>query len=420
MTLPFIVFAITITLTLLRPRGWHEAIWPAGAALGLVLFGFVEVDRVVETLSDGASALIFLFALLIYSALIERSGFFDWAALHAARRAEGSIARLFVNFFLLAALITFTLSLDTTAVLLTPIVLSLARQLRISALPFLFMTIFIANAGSLLLPISNLTNILFAERFAIGAGDFIKWMLLPQLFALALLYALLRFLFRGALAARFAPESLPAPKEAIRDRAYFGLSIASLPLIALGYALTSLFAVSPSTPLFAASLILGAYALFTRTLTRDFILSLPWGLFPMVFGLFILVRYIGDAGLLSLSAEAFEAYSGSPGATLGLASLIGLATNLGNNLPIALFIHDVFAEVGVSARFLFAALIGANIGPLLTPFGSLATLLILSASARGGERVPLALYIRLAAFITPALFLGAMGALYIAEQLIEP
>lgn len=432
MILPLSIFALTVALILLRPRGLPEAIWPAFpmmVALALVAFGFIGIDRVMETLSDGASALTFLFALLVYGALLERGGFFEWAALHGARLARGSVARLFRNFYLLAAFITITLSLDTTAVLLTPIVLALARRLRIAALPFLMMTIFVANAGSLLLPVSNLTNILFAARFELGAGEFLRWMAAPQLITLALLYAALRLVFRKELKARFSIEALPDPAHAIGDRGYFMLSLASFPLIGAGYAFAPSLGLSPAAPLFLASLLLIARGLTRRQLEPGFLRALPWGLFPLVFGLFILVRFIGDAGLLELSAEALAgleqgAEGASPRFAFLLAALIGLATNIANNLPVALFIQDVFghelfgqlsAGRAGEALLLFAALIGANIGPLLTPFGSLATLLILSIAARGGERVPALHYLRLAGLLTPPLFLAAMGALLLAE-----
>lgn len=424
MILALSLFAITIALTLLRPRGWPAPLWPALAGVGLIVSGLMGLERVLETLIDGASALSFLFALLVYGALLERSGFFEWSALHGARLANGSLNRLFLNFYLLAALITFTLSLDTTAVLLTPILLALTHQLRISAAPFLVMTIFISNAGSLLLPVSNLTNILFAARFELGPAVFLKWMLLPQLAVLLLLYALLRFIFRDELRASFSAAALPEPARAIKESAYFKLCLLSFPLIAAGYLIAPSFGLTPSAPLFAASALLGLAALRLRILHRDFILALPWGLFPLVFGLFLLVRFIGDSGLYAESLDALLQLGDSSHELFTLASLIGLATNLGNNLPIALFIHDLFAqglvaELAGSGALLFASLIGANIGPLLTPFGSLATLLILSIAAKGGERLSLRRYLGLAALITPPLFIAAMAALSLSEWLFR-
>lgn len=306
MIFPVVVFALTIALILIRPRGWHEALWPAGAATALLIFGFIEFDRVVATLEDGAAALGFLFALLVYGAFLEHSGLFDWAALHAARSARGCVARLFRNLFFLAALTTITLSLDTTAVLLTPIVLTLAARLGLSATPFLVMLIFVANAGSLLLPVSNLTNILFAERFALSAAHFLRWMALPQLLVLVLLYAALSRFFRESLRQTFDLTSLPEPETAVHDRFYFQLSLFSLPLIGLGYVIAPLLELPPSAPLLGASFILFLRAAWMGRLDRRFVLNLPWGLFPLVFGLFILVRFVGDSGLLALSISALH------------------------------------------------------------------------------------------------------------------
>jgi len=415
MIFPVVVFALTIALILIRPRGWHEALWPAGAATALLIFGFIEFDRVVATLEDGAAALGFLFALLVYGAFLEHSGLFDWAALHAARSARGCVARLFRNLFFLAALTTITLSLDTTAVLLTPIVLTLAARLGLSATPFLVMLIFVANAGSLLLPVSNLTNILFAERFALSAAHFLRWMALPQLLVLVLLYAALSRFFRESLRQTFDLTSLPEPETAVHDRFYFQLSLFSLPLIGLGYVIAPLLELPPSAPLLGASFILFLRAAWMGRLDRRFVLNLPWGLFPLVFGLFILVRFVGDSGLLALSISALHKLEPGARGLLLLSSLIGLATNLGNNLPIALFIQDVFGSAERDAVILYAALIGANIGPLLTPLGSLATLLILSMASRAGVALPTRSYLRLAALLTPLLFLFALFALLFIE-----
>src|SRR5262245_22267627 len=118
------IFAATIALVIVKPRGKSEALWTVGGALAMLALGLCSPRDVIEVTLAGKGALLFLLALLLLSALVEASGFFEWAAIHAARRAGGDGRALYRNVFLLGAAVTIALSLDTTAVMLTPLVLA--------------------------------------------------------------------------------------------------------------------------------------------------------------------------------------------------------------------------------------------------------------------------------------------------------
>ena len=166
------VFALTLALMLTRPRGLHEA-WATCLGGGLMLLlGLETPAQAWRTTAQGGDVLAFLLALMLLSGLLDRSGFFEWAAIHAARAAKGDGKALYRNVFLLGAVVTALLSLDTTAIILTPVVLAFVGRLKLKARPFLLACAFVANTASLLLPVSNLTNLLFQKAFHLSFGAF--------------------------------------------------------------------------------------------------------------------------------------------------------------------------------------------------------------------------------------------------------
>ncbi len=219
--LTILVFALTLALLLFRFRKWHEA-WATvlGAAL-MLLLRLETPAQALRTVARGADVLLFLLGLLILADLLRASGFFEWSALYAIRAAKGDGIALYRNVILLGAIITALLSLDTTAVILTPIVLSFVRRLKLTPFPFLLACAFVANTGSLLLPVSNLTNLLFVSAFHWSFTAFTLRMVLPQVAALSVNYWMFRRLFAHSLPDAFALEDLPEPEAVLPNRSYF-------------------------------------------------------------------------------------------------------------------------------------------------------------------------------------------------------
>src|ERR1041384_26507 len=159
------IFCSVLVLVVFRPRRWPEAVWTVLGATLVLLLGLVHPRDAWAAVLAGKAALLFLLSLLVLAVLVEKSGFFDWAAVLCVRSSRGKATSLYRNMFLLGALVTAAMSLDTTAVLLTPVVLVIVRRLGLPGAPFVALCAFVANVGSLILPISNLTNLLFAEAF---------------------------------------------------------------------------------------------------------------------------------------------------------------------------------------------------------------------------------------------------------------
>jgi arsenical pump membrane protein len=404
--LTLLVFGAMLALVSLRPRRWHEAWWTTGAALVLLGLRFVSPHEALAAALDGKAALLFLLALLLLSFFIGKSGFFDWAAIRCAQVAKGDGRALYRNTFVLGALITATLSLDTTAVILTPIVLALVKRLKMQALPYVALCAFVANVGSLLLPISNLTNILFADSFHLTFASFASHMLAPQIVALGVTYALLRWHFRADLPLAFDPASLAAPASVVPHRGYFVTSIAVLLSVLGGYFLAPLLDLEAYVVAFAGVLVLAIAAAVTRRVPLRALGEVSWGVFPFVVGLFVAVRAVEGLGFAApVSAWISGFHPGSVTKMLATAAITAAAANVLNNLPAALLVRGILAEAHVHARPLYAALIGANGGSIVTPFGSLATMLVIALARRDGVEKSSRTIFRLALVLAPVLVL---------------
>jgi arsenical pump membrane protein len=371
-------------------------------ATAMLAFGLVSWHEAICATLAGKNALLFLLSLLALSLLVGKSGFFDWAAIRCAHIAKGNARSLYRNTYLLGAIITAILSLDTTAVILTPIMLALVRRLRIPSAPYVVLCAFVANVGSLLLPISNLTNILFADSFHLTFAAFAARMLAPQLVALISTYALIRWRFRREISASFAVESLPEPKSIVPHRAYFIVCVTVLVVVLVGYFLAPLVGIEPYVVAFAGSGVLTFAGAATGRLHVRAIGELAWGVFPFVVGLFVAVRGIENLGIVDVtSAWLARLRPESPLSLIATAGATASVSNIVNNLPAALIARGVLLDSHAQTGTVFAALVGADVGPLITPFGSLATMLVFALARREGVEIRPGRFVLLGLWVAP-------------------
>jgi arsenical pump membrane protein len=328
----------------------------------LLLTGVLPVDDAIGVGQRVWPVLLFVVAITVVTELAAEAELFRVIAEAAARVGRGRAWALWLLVVVLAVASTVFLSLDTTAVLLTPIVVVLARHSGLSPLPFALTTVWLANTASLLLPVSNLTNLL-AEHQLPGYSplDFARLMALPALVAIAVPCLLLFVIYRRQLLTGYAADERHAP----RDRVLFWSS--AIVVAALLPALVS--GVAVWIPACTAALILVAVFVLRRRSALRFSL-LPWQIVLLVAGLFLVVQAghaVGLAALLETAAGRGDA----AGDLLRLAASGAVGGNLANNLPAYLALEPVAA----SPTRLAALLIGTNAGPLVTPWASLATLL---------------------------------------------
>ncbi len=406
------VFATMLALVVWRPRRYNEAWWTVLGAIAMLGLGLVSPHQAIAATLAGKNALLFLLSLLALSLLIGKSGFFDWAAIHCARTAAGNGRALYRNAYVLGAIVTATLSLDTTAVILTPILLALVKRISVPAAPYILLCAFVANVGSLLLPISNLTNILFADAFHLTFASFAGAMIAPQLVALAVTYALLRWHCRHQIPARFDGGSLAEPASVVPHRAFFLTCVAVLGVVLVGYFLAPLAGIEPYVVAFAGSGVLAIAGVATGRVGIGALGELSWSLFPFVIGLFVAVQGLANLGIVGPAAAWLEHLrAGSPAELAAVAGPAAGAANLMNNLPAALLARQVLLSAHASTGAVLAALVGVDVGPMVTPVGSLATMLVLAIARREGAELPATKYMSFGLWATPAIVLPALLAL---------
>ncbi len=411
--LTILVFAGTLTLILTRPKGLNEA-WATVLGGGLMLVLRLETPlQAMKSVTAGGDVLLFLLGLLILSDLLRASGFFAWAAIHATRAANGDGHALYRNVFLLGAVTTALLSLDTTAVILTPIVLSFVGRLKLTPRPFLLACAFVANTGSLLLPVSNLTNLLFVSAFHWSFGAFAVRMAFPQIAALVVNYLLFRNIFKRDLPDKFDLDGLPEAGKVIPDIRYFRASVVVLGAVLVGYFVGSLLHIEPYFIALSGCVILFVLGMGYKQVTWGLFREMSWPIFPFVVGLFVVVRGVENIGLARLAASGLEAFGHSAFAlTLASPFFAGLGSNVVNNIPMALVAISAL-RVGATSASQYGALIGCDLGPNLTVAGSLATMLVITSARKQGQDIGAKDFFLTGLRATPFIIFAAACALWL-------
>ena len=408
LTVSVVALVAVLGFALVRPHRWPEMVVALPAAILVIAVGAVSWDTALTEIAELAPVVGFLAAILVLARMCADLGLFDAAGALMARATSGGRNRLLISVFAVASVVTAVLSLDATVVLLTPVVLATAGRLAVPARPHAFATAHLSNTASLLLPVSNLTNLLAFGAAGLTFLHFAAVMTLPWLAAIIVEFVLLRWLFAGDLRTVARRDRTENPVTV----PWFAVAVVCLTLA--GFALTSAFGVSPAWAALAGALVLAGHALAARRTTVTKIaaaVDVPFLVFVLCLG--VVVAAVMANGLQSVMYRMVPTGEGLA-TLLGIAAVAAILSNIVNNLPAVLVLLPVVSDAGPAA--VLAVLIGVNIGPNLTYVGSLANLLWRSV-VRREMTVGFAEFTRVGLVTTPLTLTAAVLGLWAATEL---
>ncbi|MEG3167102.1 arsenic transporter [Sphingomonas sp. LB3N6] len=415
MLLALAIFIVTITLVIWQPKGLGIGWSAMGGAAVALLVGVVSLSDVPVVWGIVWNATATFVAIIIVSLLLDEAGFFEWAALHVARWGGGHGRRLFVLIVLLGAAVSALFANDGAALILTPIVIAMLRALGYkdkATLAFVMAAGFIADTASLPLIVSNLVNIVSADFFRIGFAEYASVMVPVDLASIAATLLALLLFFRRDIPASYDVAQPRAPAQAIRDHATFKAGWVVLALLLAGFFVLEPIGVPVSAVAAAGAGLLFAIAARGNVIkTRTVLAGAPWQVVIFSLGMYLVVYGLRNAGLTDLLAGLLDltAQGGVWGAVFGSGIIAALLSSVMNNMPTvlvgALSIDATHTTGAVKEAMIYANVIGCDLGPKITPIGSLATLLWLHVLGQKGIRIGWGYYFKVGATLTiPVLF----------------
>ncbi|AYN16662.1 arsenical efflux pump membrane protein ArsB [Pseudomonas monteilii] len=423
MLIAFLIFLVTIVLVIWQPKGLGVGWSAALGAIVALLAGVVSLSDIPVVWQIVWNATATFIAVIIISLLLDEAGFFEWAALHVARWGNGSSRKLFAFIILLGAAVSALFANDGAALILTPIVIAMLLALRFSpaaTLAFVMAAGFIADTASLPLVVSNLVNIVSADYFGIGFSEYASVMVPVNLVSIAATLGMLLWFFRKDLPRSYELDQLKAPEAAIRDKATFVAGWWVLALLLVGFFAIEPLGVPISAIAAACALILYLIAARGHVIsTRKVLKDAPWQVVVFSLGMYLVVYGLRNAGLTEYLTQILNVFAGYGiwGASLGTGLLAAGLSSVMNNMPTvlvgALSIHSAEATGIVREAMIYANVIGCDLGPKITPIGSLATLLWLHVLARKNIVITWGYYLRTGIVLTLPILLATLAALAI-------
>jgi arsenical pump membrane protein len=417
MLLASILFLITLIFVIWQPKGLQIGTTAIIGAIVALILGVVSFDDVITVTDIVWDATLAFIGIIILSLVLDEIGFFEWAALKMARLSGGNGNLLFVYILLLGALVAAFFANDGAALILTPILLAKMKHLHMKPLAifaFLMAGGFIGDSASNPLVISNLTNIVTAGYFDIGFWEYAKTMFLPNLLAIVASIVVLWMYFRKDIPKELDVQNLATPESVIKNMTMFKLSWWFLGLLMIGYFIGDYFDLPVSLFALGGALIFLAIANHYKAVKPiETIKSAPWQVVWFSIGLYVVVYGLKNAGLTSYLAVLINDLHemGHATAVIGTGFLAAGLSSIMNNMPTIMIMDIAIDEAGHNA-LAYANILGSNLGPKMTPIGSLATLLWLHVLAQKGVKIGWGEYMKVGLVITPpVLFVALLGLL---------
>lgn len=418
MALATLVFLVTLIFVIWQPRGLQIGTTAVIGAIAALIVGVVNINDVFSVIDIVWDATLAFIGIIILSMVLDEIGFFEYAAIKMAKLSGGDGNKMFIYILLLGAFVSAFFANDGAALILTPILLAKMKYLKMNPLAifaFLIAGGFIGDSASNPLVISNLTNIVTVGYFDIGFVEYAKMMFLPNLLSIFASIAVLWIYFRKDIPFRVDVSKLPEASSVIKNQTMFKFSWFFLALLMAGYFIGDYYHLPISLFALGGALVFLAIANYYKAVKPIMtIKAAPWQVVWFSIGLYVVVYGLKNAGLTDIIASWIDILNGygKTVAIIGTGFLSAFISSVMNNMPTIMIMDIAIDKVGYvgNETLVYANILGSNLGPKMTPIGSLATLLWLHVLAKKGVKISWSEYMKVGLVITPpVLFVSLLG-----------
>ncbi len=400
------IFLITLLFVIWQPKNLQIGTTAIIGATTALLFGVVSFNDVLTVTNIVWDATLAFIGIIILSMVLDEIGFFEWCAIKMAKLSRGNGHLMFVYALLLGSFVSALFANDGAALILTPILLAKMRILQLNfktIIAFLLAGGFISDSASLPFVFSNLTNIVTANYFNIGFIEYLSNMFIPYIVSTVISIIVLWIILRKDIPKQVDITLLKNPDDVLKNKALFKFSWFFLALLLVGYFIGDIYHLPISVFALGGGLVFLAIASYMKSARAWLtIKTAPWQVVWFSIGLYIVVYGLKNAGLTEYLAQILTTLSQQSDfvAVVGTGFIAAFLSAFMNNMPTIMIMDISLANIGNEAM-IYANIVGCNLGPKMTPFGSLATLLWLHVLSQKGVKISFGQYSKFGTLVTP-------------------
>lgn len=436
----FCIFIITIFFIMWRPRGINEAIPTTIGSMLIIFTGIVSVHEVHQILGIVSGPAITIISTIVMCVVLESIGIFKWAAFNVIQKANGSGIKLFWYILLLCFLITLFFNNDGSILITTPIIIHIITILKIphhQKLPYLFGGVFVATASSLPIGVSNIANLIGLRVVDLDLNLYTSMVFVPSMLGIISLNFLLFLYFYKDLPRNISKfdhnlfhtimtekkryhHPLANKKAEVIDWSLCRICLTIVILTRISYFIFPAFGLRMEwIAIIGALLLIGVRWSKKRIGANDVLIKAPWHILVFAFGMYVLVYALNNTGVTSSVINLIEGPVSSNllSASFIMGTLISFLSNLMNNLPSVMLGTMMITSMSIDQLTLqmsyIAVVVGSDIGALLTPLGTLATLLWMFVLRKEGIVVTWSQYFKVAIMVIPSTLIIILATLYL-------